>query len=90
VPDALITFEKLRKLSAGIKRLHDWYMGASSVGIDTSSVHVPGNAFHGLREGIYCIRGHVVNNEPSKTRRITRNNVCIVSVTHTSTYMCYY
>jgi hypothetical protein len=23
VPDALMTFEKLRKLSAGIKRLHD-------------------------------------------------------------------
>ena len=45
-----MTFEKLRKLSAGIKRLHDWYMRASSVSIDTSSVHVPGNAFHGLRD----------------------------------------
>jgi hypothetical protein len=32
----------------------------------------------------------VVNDEPSKTRSATRNGVCIVSVSHTSTYMCYY
>ena len=30
----LLTLEKLRKVPAGLKRLHDWYMHASSVGID--------------------------------------------------------
>jgi hypothetical protein len=37
----LLPFEKLRKLPASIKRLHDWYMWASSVGIDTFGVYVP-------------------------------------------------
>jgi hypothetical protein len=36
----LLTFEKLRKIPVGIKRLHDWYMRASSVGIDAISVHI--------------------------------------------------
>jgi hypothetical protein len=31
----------------------------------------------------------VINDESSKTRRATRNGVCIISVTHTSTYMCH-
>jgi hypothetical protein len=43
----LLTFEKLRKVPAGIKRLHDWYMRASSVGIDTISVHITDHAFIG-------------------------------------------
>jgi hypothetical protein len=43
----LLTFEKLRKVPAGIKRLHDGYMRASSVGIDTISVHIPDHAFIG-------------------------------------------
>jgi hypothetical protein len=43
----LLTFEKLRKVPAGIKRLHDWYMRASSVGIDAISVHIPDHAFIG-------------------------------------------
>jgi hypothetical protein len=34
----LLTLEKLRKVPASIKRLHDWYMRASSVGIDAISV----------------------------------------------------
>jgi hypothetical protein len=46
----LLTFEKLRKLPAGIKRSHDWYMRASSIGIDTISIHVPENAFYGLSD----------------------------------------
>jgi hypothetical protein len=46
----LLPFEKLRKLLTGIKRLHDWYMRASSVGIDTIGVLVPEKAFHGLSD----------------------------------------
>jgi hypothetical protein len=46
----LLTFEKLRKLPAGIKRLHDWYMQASSIGVDTINVHVPGNVIHVIRD----------------------------------------
>jgi hypothetical protein len=30
-----------KKISAGVKRLHDWYMRASSVGIDTINVSIP-------------------------------------------------
>jgi hypothetical protein len=37
----LLTFEKLKKVTAGIKRLHDWYMRASSVGINAISVNIP-------------------------------------------------
>jgi hypothetical protein len=44
----LLTLEKLRKVPAGIKKLHDWYMRASSVGIDAISVHIPNHAFIGL------------------------------------------
>jgi hypothetical protein len=43
----LLTLEKLRKVSTDIKRLHDWYMRASSVGIDAISVHIPDHAFIG-------------------------------------------
>jgi hypothetical protein len=43
----LLTLEKLRKVPAGIKRLHDWYMRASSIGIDAISVHIPDHAFIG-------------------------------------------
>ena len=49
----LLTFEKLRKLPAGIKRLHDWYMRASSIGIDTINVHVQGNVFYGLSDNAF-------------------------------------
>jgi hypothetical protein len=37
----LLTFEKLRKVPTNIKRLYDWYMQASSVGIGTISVNIP-------------------------------------------------
>jgi hypothetical protein len=47
---SLLIFEKLRKISTGIKRLHDWYMQASSVGINTISVHIPRNDFNGLSD----------------------------------------
>jgi hypothetical protein len=43
----LLSFEKLSKVTAGIKRLRDWYMRASSVGIDTISVYIPDHAFIG-------------------------------------------
>ena len=43
----LLPLDKLRKVPAGVKRLHDWYMRASSVGIDTISVHIPDHAFIG-------------------------------------------
>jgi hypothetical protein len=38
----ILPFEKLRNVLAGTKRLHDWYMWASSVGIDAISVHIGG------------------------------------------------
>jgi hypothetical protein len=43
----LLTLEKLRKVPAGIKRLHDCYMRASSVGIDAISVHILDHSFIG-------------------------------------------
>jgi hypothetical protein len=46
----LLTFEKLRKVPANIKRLHDWYMRASSVGIDIISVNIPAHAFIGSNQ----------------------------------------
>jgi hypothetical protein len=49
----LLTLEKLRKVPAGIKRLHDWYMRASSVGIDTISVHIPDHAFIGSDQNAF-------------------------------------
>jgi hypothetical protein len=49
----LLTLEKLRKVPAGIKRLHDWYMRASLVGIDAISVHIPDHAFIGSDEKVF-------------------------------------
>jgi hypothetical protein len=46
----LLTREKLRKVPAGIKRLHDWYMCASSVDIDAISVHIPDHSFIGSNQ----------------------------------------
>jgi hypothetical protein len=43
----LLPFKKLRKVPADIKRLHDWYMRASSVSIDAISVHIPDHVFIG-------------------------------------------
>jgi hypothetical protein len=43
----VLPFVKLSKVPTGIKRLHDWYMRPSSVGIDTISVHIPDYAFIG-------------------------------------------
>jgi hypothetical protein len=43
----LLTLEKLRKVPTGIKRLHDWYMRASSVSIEDINVHIPDHAFIG-------------------------------------------
>ena len=45
----LLTWDKLRKVPAGIKRFHDWYIRASSVGIDTISVDIPAEAFNSDR-----------------------------------------
>jgi hypothetical protein len=49
----LLTLEKVRKLPTGIKRLHDWYMQASLVGIDTISVLILGNYFNGLSNKVF-------------------------------------
>jgi hypothetical protein len=43
----LLMLEKLRKVPAGIKKLHDRYMRASLVGIDAISVHISDHAFIG-------------------------------------------
>jgi len=41
----LLKWEKLLKLPTNIKSLHDWYMRASSIGIDTISICIPQKAF---------------------------------------------
>jgi hypothetical protein len=41
----LLTWEKLNQIPSLIKRLHDWYMRAASVGIDALSVCIPPRAF---------------------------------------------
>jgi len=43
---SLLTWDKLKKVSAGVKRFHHWYIRASSVGIDTISVDIPVEAFN--------------------------------------------
>jgi hypothetical protein len=41
----LLSRTKLMKKPSGIKRFHDWYMRASSAGIDTISMRIPQIAF---------------------------------------------
>jgi hypothetical protein len=41
----LLKWDTLKKIPAGVKRLHDWYMRASSIGIDTINVSIPPVAF---------------------------------------------
>jgi hypothetical protein len=41
----LLKWDTIKKIPAGVKRLHDWYMRASSVGIDTINVSIPPAAF---------------------------------------------
>jgi hypothetical protein len=41
----LLKWDTLKKIPAGVKRLHDWYMRASSIGIDTINVSIPPTAF---------------------------------------------
>jgi hypothetical protein len=41
----LLKWDTLKKIPAGVKRLHDWYMRASSVGIDTINVSIPPAVF---------------------------------------------
>jgi hypothetical protein len=41
----LLTWEKLLRVPTNIKRLHDWYMRASSVGIDTINVSIQYKVF---------------------------------------------
>jgi len=41
----LLIWDKLKKVPDGIKRLHDWYMRASTIGIDTINVSIPPTAF---------------------------------------------
>jgi hypothetical protein len=46
----LLTLEKLRKVMDGNKRLHDWYMRASLVGINAIHVYISKHVFVGLSE----------------------------------------
>jgi hypothetical protein len=41
----LLKWDTLKKIPPGVKRLHDWYMRASSVGIDTINMSIPLAAF---------------------------------------------
>jgi hypothetical protein len=46
----LLKWDTLKKIPAGVKRLHDWYMRASSVGIGTINVSIPPAAFDSGRQ----------------------------------------
>ena len=46
----LLKWNTLKKIPAGVKGLHDWYMRASSVGIDTINVCIPPRAFYSGHE----------------------------------------
>jgi hypothetical protein len=48
----LLKWGTLKKISAGVKRLHDWYMRASSFGIDTINVSIPPAAFVSGRQTV--------------------------------------
>ena len=41
----LLKWQTLLKIPSGIKRLHDWYMRASSAGIDTLNICIPESVF---------------------------------------------
>jgi len=45
----LLSWDKLKNIPAGIKRMHDWYMRAASVGINTINVIIPPIAFNSER-----------------------------------------
>jgi len=45
----ILTWDKLRKVPASVKRFHDWYMRASSIGIDTIILDIPAEAFNSDR-----------------------------------------
>jgi len=45
----LLSWDKLRKVPADIKGMHDWYMRAAFVGIDTINVNIPPKAFNSDR-----------------------------------------
>jgi len=42
----LLTWDKHKKVPAGVKRFHGWYMRASSIGIVTVNVDIPVEAFN--------------------------------------------
>jgi hypothetical protein len=48
----LLKWDTLKKIPAGVKRLHDWYMRASSVGINTINVSIPPAAFVSGRQTV--------------------------------------
>ena len=78
----LLKREKLLKVPNNIKRLHDWYMRASSAGIDTFNVCIPQKAF--LSENNKCMINFediwlMMNLERLDVQIIT--TFCIVSVT---------
>ena len=41
----LLKWEKFLKFPTNIRRLHDWYMRASSIGINTINICIPHKAF---------------------------------------------
>jgi hypothetical protein len=47
----LLTRHKIMKLPLEIKRLHDWYMRASSVQVDSISVKIPKDVFATIEDG---------------------------------------
>ena len=84
----ILTWDKLKKVSDGIKRLHDRYMRAFVIGMNTMNVSIPPLAFVSGRPMA------VVTFEDMwlmlKSRHTAYNSVCIISVTHIKASMCCY
>ena len=46
----ILSWDKLRKVPAGIKKIHDWYMRTASIGINTINLNIPPKAFNSDHE----------------------------------------
>jgi hypothetical protein len=88
----LLKWDTLKKIPAGVKRLHDWYMRASSISIDTINVSIPPAAFvSGRQTTIITFEDMwLMMNLQRLDVHLVMMFALYISVTHTNTCMCYY
>jgi hypothetical protein len=65
-------------------------MSASAIGVDTINVSIPPTAFVSGHQTVVVIFEDMWLMMNLQRRRTDHNDVCIVGVTHTNTYMCCY